>query len=132
MSYTGTVINESPVIVGLAGAKLAGAEFLAAVFDENGKITTASTAGATAIGILPPEEGNKSVGDTVTVQVKDISRWKAGEPFAAGDLLSTDANGKAVKATEGDFILAVALEAATAADNIISVQIIKAGYSPAE
>ena len=52
----------------------------------------------------------KLIPEDVTVQVKDISKWKAGGDFAAGDFLTSDANGAAVKATTGKFILAVALE----------------------
>ena len=49
----------------------------------------------------------------------------------AGDLLTPDATGKATKAAAGNFILAQALEAATAADQVIHVQIIKAGFASA-
>ena len=72
-----------------------------------------------------------AAGADVTVQVKDIGLWKTGAAVKAGAELMADATGKAVTATAGKFILAVALEAATAADQIIQVQICKAGYKPA-
>lgn len=127
MNYFGTNINESPVIVLQAGAKLESPQFLAVMAD--GKL---ATAGANAIGIITPDaEDLIEVGDELNVQVKDIGAWKAGGAVEMGDELSSDANGKAVKALDGNFITAIALGAATKADQIIPVQIIKAGYKPA-
>ena len=51
--------------------------------------------------------------------------------IAVGDELTANADGKAVKAAESNFITAVALSKATAAGDVIKVQIIKAGYKPA-
>lgn len=128
MNYYGTIINDSPTVAGIAAADLTGAEFLAAKFDSDGKIVKASTAGENALGILGAEEGNRKAGETVSVQIKECGLWKAGAAVAAGAELTTDANGKCVTATTGNFITAIALEAATAADEVIKVQIIKAGY----
>lgn len=126
--FIGTTINDSPVIVGKATAALSGAEFLAVKFDTSGGIVKASTAGEATLGLLPAEQGNIAAGDDVTVQIKECGLWKAGAAVAAGALLTTDANGKAKTAAAGNFILAVALEAASAADEVIKVQICKAGY----
>ena len=126
--FIGTTINDSPVIVGKATAALSGAEFLAVKFDTSGGIVKASTAGEATLGLLPAEQGNIAAGDDVTVQIKECCLWKAGAAVAAGALLTTDANGKAKTAAAGNFILAVALEAASAADEVIKVQICKAGY----
>ena len=85
------------------------------------------------VGLLIPEtEDSVAAGDDVTVQVKDIGLWTVGAAVDAGALLMSDANGKAVAATAGKFVLAQALEAATAAGQVIHVQIIKAGYVPGE
>ncbi|MCD7867663.1 MAG: DUF2190 family protein [Clostridiales bacterium] len=124
MSYFGTLINESPVIVVQAAADMEKPQFLAVMIDG-----TIATAGANAIGIITADaEDSVKDGDDLTVQVKDIGAWTVGEAVAAGDELTSDASGKAVKATSGSLITAVALEEATAADQRISVQIIKAGY----
>ena len=56
----------------------------------------------------------------------------AGEAVAVGDELTTNAEGKAVKAAAGNFITAVALSAATEAGSVVKVQLIKAGYKPKE
>lgn len=127
--YIGTSINESPVIAGIAAADIADGAMLAVSMDADG-IKTVATAGDVAIGLLIAETDDKiAQGDTVTVQIKDIGLWKAGAAVAAGDLLTPDAAGKATKAASGNFVLAQAMEAATAADQVIRVQIIKAGYA---
>lgn len=128
MSYYGNTINDSPVIVGKATAALSGAEFLAVKFDANGGIVKASTAGEAVLGLLPAEQGNVAAGDDVTVQIKECGLWKAGAAVDAGAILTTDADGKCKTAAAGNFILAVALEKASAAGDIIKVQICKAGY----
>lgn len=127
--YIGTSINESPVIAAQAGAAITGGALLAVSMDADG-VKVVGTAGAVAMGILIPETDDVAAGDTVTVQVKDMGLWKTGGAVATGDLLASDAAGKAVKADEGNFIFAQALEAATAANQVIHVQIIKAGFVP--
>lgn len=69
-----------------------------------------------------------AAGEDVTIQVKDIGLWKTGAAVKAGAELMADASGKAITATTGKFILAFALEEATAADQVIRVQVCKAGY----
>lgn len=128
MSYYGTTINESPVIVVKAGEVIGSPAFLAVTAD--GKV---ATAGKNAIGIVLPSCDDKvEVGADLDVQIKDIGTWTAGAAIAYGDELAVGDGGKAVKATEGTFIVAIALEEATKAGQRIAVQIVKAGYKPAE
>ena len=54
----------------------------------------------------------------------------AGGSIAAGKELTTDANGKCKEAGAGDYVLAIALESATEAGQVIDVQIVKSGYKP--
>lgn len=128
--YIGTSINESPVIAAQAGQAITGGALLAVAMSSTG-VKVVSTAGDVALGLLIPETDDVAAGDTVTVQIKDMGLWKVGAAVAAGDLLTANAAGKAIKATAGNYILGQALEAATAADQVIHVQIIKAGYAPA-
>ena len=118
--YIGTSINESPVIAAQAGQAITNGALRAVAMDADG-VKVVSTAGGVAVGLLIPETDNVAAGDTVTVQVKDMGLWKVGAAVATG---------KATKAAAGNFILAQALEAATAAGQVIHVQIIKAGYVP--
>lgn len=128
MSYFGTVINDSATIVVKAGEEIAAPAFLAVGAD--GKV---AAAGKNAIGIVLPDCDDKAaVGDDLNVQIKDIGNWTAGGAVAYGDELAVGTGGKAVKATQGAFIVGIALEAATQAGQRIAVQIVKAGYKPAE
>lgn len=128
MSYYGTTINDSATIVVKAGEEIAAPAFLAVGAD--GKV---AAAGKNAIGIVLPDCDDKaSIGDDLNVQIKDIGAWTAGGSVAYGDELAVGTGGKAVKATQGAFIVGIALEAATQAGQRIDVQIVKAGYKPAE
>lgn len=131
MEYIGTSINESPVITAPAGAELTVAAFKAVKFNAAGAFVLAG-AGEAAVGVLLADTTEKApVGTDLTAQVKDIGLWKSGAAFKAGDLLTSDAQGRAVAAAVGNFILAQALAAADGADQAVRVQIIKAGYAPA-
>lgn len=68
-------------------------------------------------------------GSSITIQIKDIGMWHVNynSDIIAGDELTTDNNGYARRAKTGDFITAVALSNPTN-DNLVRVQIIKAGY----
>lgn len=131
MSYFGTTINDSSVIAGESAAALTDKSFYAVKFDSYGKIAICSTEGETVLGLIPAEEGNKATGDSIAVQIKDIGLMVASAAIAAGAEVMTDANGKAKTATAGKFIIGYALKAATAAGDIIPVQISKSGYKPA-
>ena len=127
--FIGTSINESAVISAKAGAAISNGAMLAAAMGSTGTVSVVGTAGAEAVGLIIPEtDAAVAAGDDVTVQVKDIGLWIAGAAVNAGAMLMSDAAGKAVTATAGKFILAQALEAASAAGQVIHVQIIKAGY----
>lgn len=127
--YIGTGINNSATIVGKASADITEGAFLAAALTKDGLAVAKAT--DTPIGIFIPETDTVKKGGDANVQVKDIGLAKVGAAVNAGDLLAADANGKLVKATAGAFALATALETATAADQVIPVQITKAGYIPA-
>ncbi len=130
--FIGTSINESPTISAKAAAAITGGAMLAAAMGATGTVGVVSTAGDPAVGLLIPETDSVAAGDDVTIQVKDIGLWVAGAAVDAGALLMSDANGKAVTATAGKYVLAQALEPAAAAGQVIHVQIIKAGYVPGE
>ncbi len=131
MSYFGTTINDSAVIVGESATALTNKSFYAVKFNSSGKIAVCSTEGETVLGLIPAEEGNKAAGDDITIQIKDIGLMVVSAAIAAGAEVMTDANGKAKTATTGKFIIGYALKAATAAGDIIPIQISKSGYKPA-
>ena len=119
-------INQSATIVGAAAAKLENPHLLAVKFDANGAFALPS-AGDPCIGILLADSDTIEAGADVHVQIKDICYWTAGATIAAGSELAADAAGKAVVATSGAFIVAIALEDGTAGKPVM-VQIVKAGY----
>lgn len=77
------------------------------------------TAGASSVPV-----GIYNGGD---VNICGSTFWAVGgQSIAAGDLLSSDANGRAVTSTSGNFAFAMALENASAS-SVAQVQIIRAG-----
>lgn len=130
MSYNGTVINTSPTIVDKAGAAITSGPFTALAYKDGALVTC--NASMVPFGITVAEtEASVAKDADVTIQVKEIGLWKAGGEFAKGAALTSDANGCAVAAGAGKFILAFALQEATAAGQFVRVQIVKAGYAPA-
>lgn len=135
MALIGTNINDSPVIVGTMNAATTGARFKAVKFNSSGKIVVCSTAGEAALGILISQgEADVAASEEVTVQIKDIAFGTAGAAVAAGDLVATDADGKLQKAvgtTASQYIVGMALTAASAAGKIIQVNLTAGGgYLP--
>lgn len=127
--YNGSIINESPTVSFQVKEDLKGAAFTAVALVDGGIVS--ATDSDVSIGILTAEhELPITAGEDVTVQVKDISTWIAGEEIKAGDLLTAGENGVAMKATSGKFILGQALENGTK-DSAIQVQITKSGFAPA-
>ena len=129
-TYFGSSINDSPTIVLSAGDKLENARGSALAVKDG--VAVKPEAGAHVIGIsLIETDEMVEKGMDIDIQVKDIGKWTAGEEITAGTELAADAEGRAVAAKAGDFILGVALGNASEAGTWMKVQIIKAGYKPA-
>lgn len=123
MAYTSTGINTSATIVAAAGAE-ADYRGKAVKFNENGNVVLAG-AGEVAIGvgILTNAELTKAEED-VDIQVKEIGLALAGAEIKKGAELASDATGKLVTATAGNFVIATALDNASAGV-FVRVQITK-------
>ena len=126
-TYFGSSINESPTIVLPAGEKLENARGIALEFKDGAAVKPAAGAHVIGLSLIETDE-TVEAGTDVDIQIKDIGKWVAGEEIAAGTELATDAEGKAVAAKAGDFIVGTALSNATEAGTWVKVQIIKAGY----
>ena len=125
MAYTAASINTSATIVAPAAAT-ADVRGKAVKFNENGEAVVASVAGEVVMGIaLITNDEEVQAGHDVDIQVKEIGLALAAGAIAAGDELAAGATGALVKAAEGNFVVATALEAAEAAGRIIRVQITK-------
>lgn len=129
-TYFGTSINESPTIVLPAGEKLENARGTALSISGGKAVKPAAGAHVIGLSMIETDE-TVEAGMDVDIQIKDIGKWTAGEEVSVGTELATDADGKAVAAKAGDFIIGIALSSAEKAGAWVKVQIIKAGYKPA-
>ncbi len=126
MSFNNASINESPTIVEIAAAAMTDPAMKAVKYDANGKVVFAGT-GEDAIGIVLPCVDGAKAGDRIDIQIKAIGKWLAGGAIAKGAKLAVDADGKATAATYGAHVIGTALEAATAAGDIVLVDLTKEG-----
>lgn len=129
-TYFGTSINESPTIVLSAGEKLENARGIALAVKDGAVVKPAAGAHVIGISLIETDETVEQGAD-VDIQVKDIGKWTAGGEIAVGMELAADADGRAVEAKAGDFIVGMALSSASSAGTWVKAQIIKAGYKPA-
>ena len=128
MTYISTSVNPSAIISEKAGAAMTDPAFFIAKFNTDGGVVKAA-AGDCALGVfMPTNDGAIAQGDGVDIQVKDIGYVKTGAAITKGAAIAADANGKAIPATSGKFILGFALASAAAADEVILMQITKSGY----
>ena len=130
MSYIGDSINASPTIAERAGAAIPGGVGLAVKYDANGHIVPCATAGEPALGVIIMQQGDVAVGDSVTVQIKDVATCVSGGAVSKGALVAVNASAQAVAAGAGDFAIGMALSGAAAAGQMVQVQICKCGFVP--
>lgn len=130
MSYIGDSINASPTIAERAGAAIPGGAGLAVKYDANGCIVPCATAGEPALGVIIMQQGDVAVGDSVTVQIKDVATCVSGGAVSKGALVAVNAGAQAVAAGAGDFAIGMALSGASAAGQMVQVQICKCGFVP--
>ena len=128
-TYFGSSINESPTIVLPAGSKLENARGIALAVKDGAVEKPEKGAHVIGISLIETDETVEKGAD-VDIQVKDIGKWTAGGEITVGMELATDADGRAVEAKAGDFIIGMALSSAEKAGTWIKVQIIKSGYKP--
>jgi len=125
-TYEYAQINESPTVSLKAASALTAPKAIALAFGASG--VALPSAGADCVGIaLISNPDAVAAGGDVDIQVKDIGLWEASAAITQGALLATTAAGKAVTAGSGDHIIARALEAATAAGDLITVQLLNSG-----
>lgn len=131
MSYIGDSINASPTIAERAGAAIPGGAGLAVKYDANGCIVPCAAAGEPALGVIIMQQGDVAVGDSVTVQIKDVATCVSGGAVSKGALVAVNASAQAVAAEAGNFAIGMALSGASAAGQMVQVQICKCGFVPA-
>lgn len=125
-TYFGTTINDGPTAIFPVAEKIANAQGIAVTLTENG--VKLPEAGGAVFGVIPISENESyEAGEEVTVQIKDIGAWIAGGSIKIGEELAADAEGKAKKAEDGQFIVGIALSAAAEAGTRIRFQMTKYG-----
>jgi hypothetical protein len=106
---------KAPVV---ANADLSTKQFLAVKLVADLKVDVCSGATDCPYGVLQDKPNAANVG--ADVMTRGITKWYYGGTIAAGDRVGTDANGKAVKLTEGTdttkYICGTALLAGVAND----------------
>lgn len=132
-NFNGVQINQSVTIVEQAGADIADARNRILAYDGDGNVVLAADGSSVLVGIAlieagvndisGVESGKVNAGDDVDIQIKDIGYILAGGNIAKGEEV-TAANGLAVKAEAGNYVVGIALSA-VAADEYCRVQIAK-------
>jgi len=103
-----------------AGADLSLSQFLAVKLDGNGDLVLAGD-GDLAAAML---QNKPQTGQGCEIDMDGISKAVSGASFSIGDKLAADANGKLITAASGKHVVAVALEAAANADEILTVKVV--------
>lgn len=72
--------------------------------------------------------GQADAGDTVDVIVSDVGEVEAGAVIARGARLTADSQGRAVTAVANNMVIGVAMASATAAGDIIPINIAPSAF----
>lgn len=133
-NFNGVQINQSSTIVEKAGAAIADCRNKIMVYDDNGDVVLATGGTKPIVGIALIESGlndisgkdsgSVAVGDDVDIQIKDIGYILAGAEIKKGEEVTSDENGLATKAADGNYVVGIALSAVKA-NEYCRVQIAK-------
>lgn len=104
----------------VAGADLSGSQFYAVKITAARTVGLANTGGEQIYGIL---QNKPTTGQAADVGFLGVSKAAAGAAIAAGAALTTDTTGRLITATSTTHRVATALEAATAAGQLITVMV---------
>jgi len=133
-NYNGVQINGTQTIVEKAGAAIADVRNRIMKFDENGKVVLATAGTDIPVGIAiieagyndisGQESGKVAANDDVDILIKDIGVVLAGADIKKGQEVAAGADGLAVVAASGNYVLGFARQDAKAGD-YMQVQIAK-------
>lgn len=99
-------------------------QFLAVKVTASRQVNLANAGGEAIDGIL---QNDPALGQAADVGFSGVSKAVAGAAFVAGALLMTDTNGRLITATSTNDAVAKAIEAATAANQIVTVMVMNFG-----
>jgi len=103
----------------IATADYSAKQYYAMVFAANNYVTLAASQGVIIAGVLDSEPELGEMGSVIALGVAKAITHDTN--IVAGSKLTTDANGKLEVASGGDEVCAIAMEAAAAENDIISV-----------
>lgn len=132
--YLNAFINNSATVRDVLAADVEYAPHKAVAYNSDGKLALPAADGDPAIGIiLSDTPGNHSgvtpAGTEIDVLIRHIGLVEAGAAVAKGDLLTVTKEGTARKAAAGEYILGIAMTAASAAGELAQVYITHSGYA---
>lgn len=121
------VIDNSPTRRETVGATINNAPHKAVMYNADGNIVLATDA-AKAVGVLLSDTPTTAEKDSeATMLIKNIGLIEAGAAIAKGALLTINSTGQAITATTGAYVFGRAFTAASAAGEIIQIQINPSG-----
>lgn len=133
-NYNGVQINPTPTIVEKAGAVIADVRNRIMKYDENGNVVLAAAGTDIPVGIAIIEAGYNDIsgvesgkanpGERVDILIKDIGVVLAGGTVKKGQEVTAGADGMAVAAASGNYVLGFALDNAEAGE-FLEIQIAK-------
>ena len=133
-NYNGVQINPSATIVEKAGATIADVRNRIVKFDENGNVVLATAGTDIPVGIAIIEAGYNDIsgvesgkvnpGERVDILIKDMGVVLAGGTIKKGQEVAAGADGLAVAAASGDYVLGFALDNAEAGE-FVEIQVAK-------
>lgn len=132
-NFNGVQINESVTITEAAGAAIADCRNRIMKYDDNGNVVLAAGGEDIPVGIALIEAGLNDItgedsgkvaeGDDVDIQIKDIGYVLAGEEIRKGGEITAGADGVAMAAKTGNYVVGIALSSAGKAGEYCRVQI---------
>lgn len=110
-------------ITAVAASDLSGKIYYFGVFNSSGKLTASSTAGGEVDGIIGHAADGADRAATLVVPDGGVAMVISGAAVTAGSKVMSGSAGKAITAaSSGSKIWGVALEAASASDQVIAIQ----------
>lgn len=133
-NYHGVQINPSPTIVEKAGADIADCRNRIMKFDNNGNVVLATAGTDIPVGVAIIEAGYNDIsgaeagkvvtGEDVDIVIKEMTVVLAGAAIKKGQEVAAGAEGLAVAAASGNYVLGIAMDSAEA-NEYLPVQIAK-------
>ena len=132
--YLNAFINNTATIRDVLAADVQDAPHKVLAYNAEGKLALPAADGDPAIGIILSDAPTNDSGITpsgaeVDVLIRHIGLAEAGAAVAKGDFLTATADGTVRKAAAGEYVLGIAMTAATAAGELAQVYITHSGYA---